>query len=78
MLLGGSQFTLFGTREVMGKGRVYVYPFDLWFKKIKEPWLSPWTGGSLKKSKHWVKDPTLNGHFFVGFFLENRWFFDFL
>jgi hypothetical protein len=35
MFLGGSQFTLFGTREVMGKGRVYVYPFDLWFKKSK-------------------------------------------
>jgi hypothetical protein len=35
MLLGGSQFTLFGTREVMGKGRVYVYPFDLWLKKSK-------------------------------------------
>jgi hypothetical protein len=30
-------FTLFGTREVMGKGRVYVYPLIHGFKKIKEP-----------------------------------------
>jgi hypothetical protein len=59
----------------MGKGRVYVYPFDFMVLKNQRTLVVvPWTGGS-KKSKHRVKGPTRNGQFFVGSFLENRRFF---